>query len=128
MLFNVQGCSKFPVSSALLVNPIGAGRRLVGRRRETGLDELGVGGQAPAHTLKQHAANVDGRSRESNRFANVGNEQMELLLSRQARRSCAPQPLTAELEPRWSPPAGLALSKVASAEGSAMTYARSSSG
>jgi len=50
---------------------------------------------------------------------------MELLLSRQARRSCAPQPLTAELEPRWSPPAGLALSKVASAEGSAMTYARS---
>ena len=86
-----------------------------------------VSAARPAHTLKQHAANVGGRSRESNRFANVGNEQMELLLSRQARRSCAPQPLTAELEPRWSP-AGLALSKVASAEGSAVTYARSSSG
>jgi hypothetical protein len=45
----------------------------------------------------------------ANRFANVGNEQMELLLSRQLGSLSAPQPLTAELEPRWSPPAGLAL-------------------
>ena len=107
-----------------LVNPVRPGRGIVGRRGETGLDELGVGGQAPAHTLKQHATNVGGRSRGSNRFANVGNEQMELLLSRQARLSCAPPAPDCRARAPLVPPAGLALS----AEGSAMTYARSSSG
>jgi hypothetical protein len=51
-----------------LVNPIGAGRRLVGGGREAGFDEARpVGGQALTHTLDQHAANLGGSREESNR-------------------------------------------------------------
>ena len=51
-----------------LVNPVGAGRRLVGGGREAGFDEARpVGGQALTHTLDQHAANLGGRCEESNR-------------------------------------------------------------
>ena len=38
---------------------------MVGRRREAGLDEFGVGGKAPTHTLDQHAVNLGSRSQES---------------------------------------------------------------
>ena len=51
-----------------LVNPVGAGRRLVGGGREAGFDEARpVGGQALTHTLDQHAAYLGGRCEESNR-------------------------------------------------------------
>jgi len=50
-----------------LVNPVGVGRGLVGGGREAGLDEFGVGGEAPTHTLDQHAPNLGGRGAESNR-------------------------------------------------------------
>jgi hypothetical protein len=72
-----------------LVNPIGAGRGLVGRRWEAGFDAARpVSGQALTHTLNQHAANLGGsggRSKGSqclfveldrvaiNREINVGN-------------------------------------------------------
>ena len=53
-----------PIAVVLdLVNPVGAGRGLVGGRRKAGLDEAcPVGGQALAHMLDQHAANLGGRS------------------------------------------------------------------
>ena len=51
-----------------LVNPVGAGRGLVGGRREAGLDEFGIGGKLLTHTLDQHAANLGRRSQESNRM------------------------------------------------------------
>src|SRR3954451_6550235 len=45
-----------------LVNPIGAGRGLVGWRREAGFNEARpLGGQALTHTLDQHAPNLGGR-------------------------------------------------------------------
>jgi hypothetical protein len=57
-----------PVAVVLdLVNPVGAGRGLVGGGRKAGLDEFGVGGEAPTHTLDQHAPNLGGRGAESNR-------------------------------------------------------------
>ena len=57
-----------PVAIVLdFVNPVGAGRRLVGGGRKVGLDEFGVGSKAPTHTLDQHAANLGGRRRESSR-------------------------------------------------------------
>jgi hypothetical protein len=41
------------------VNPVGAGRGLVGRGREAGFDEARpVGGQAHTHTLDQHPVGV----------------------------------------------------------------------
>ena len=50
-----------------LVNPVGAGRRLVGRGGQAGFDEARpVGGQALTHTLDQHAANLGSRSQELN--------------------------------------------------------------
>jgi hypothetical protein len=43
-----------PVAIVLdFVNPVGAGRRLVGGGRKVGLDEFGVGSKAPTHTLDQ---------------------------------------------------------------------------
>jgi hypothetical protein len=52
------------------VNPVRAGRRLVGRGWEAGLDEARpVSGQALTHTLDQHAANLGGRGQEANRNA-----------------------------------------------------------
>ena len=49
-----------------LVNPIGAGRGLVGRRWEAGFDAARpVSGQALTHTLNQHAANLGGGGGES---------------------------------------------------------------
>jgi hypothetical protein len=50
-----------------LVNPVRAGRWFIGGGREAGLDEFGVGGEAPTHTLDQHAPNLGGRGAESNR-------------------------------------------------------------
>ena len=51
-----------------LVNPIGAGRGLVGRRWEAGFDAARpVSGQALTHTLNQHAANLGGGGGESSR-------------------------------------------------------------
>jgi hypothetical protein len=50
-----------------LVNPVGAGRRLVGGGREAGLDEFGIGGKPLTHTLKQHAVNLGSRTWESSR-------------------------------------------------------------
>jgi hypothetical protein len=51
-----------------LVNPVGAGRELVGGGWETGFDEARpVGGQAFTHTLDQHAANSRSRGEESSR-------------------------------------------------------------
>ena len=53
-----------------LVNPIGAGRGLVGRRWEAGFDAARpVSGQALTHTLNQHAANLGGGGGESSRTA-----------------------------------------------------------
>jgi hypothetical protein len=53
-----------------LVNPVGAGRRLVGWGWEAGFDEARpFRGQALTHTLDQHAANLGNRSGESNRNA-----------------------------------------------------------
>ena len=50
------------------VNPIRAGRRLVGWGWEAGFDEdRPVSGQALRHTLDQHAANLGGCGEESNR-------------------------------------------------------------
>jgi hypothetical protein len=37
------------------VNPIGPGRWLIGWGLQAGLDELGLGGKPPTHTLDQHA-------------------------------------------------------------------------
>ena len=58
-----------PVAVVLdLVNPVGAGRGLVGWGWEARLDEARpVGGQALAHTLDQHAANLGSRGEELNR-------------------------------------------------------------
>ena len=51
-----------------LVNPVGAGRRLVGGGWQAWLDEARpVGGKPFTHTLDQHAANLGSRSLESNR-------------------------------------------------------------
>ena len=53
-----------------LVNPVGAGRGLVGGGWEAGFDEaLPVGRKPLTHTLDQHAANLGGRGQESNRNA-----------------------------------------------------------
>ena len=48
-----------------LVNSVRPGRGLVGWRREAGLNELGVCGKPPSHTLDQHAVNLGSRSQES---------------------------------------------------------------
>ena len=63
-----------PVAVVLdLVNPVGAGRGLVGGGGEAGFDEARpVGGQALTHTLDQHAANLADRGSESN-AANLRN-------------------------------------------------------
>jgi hypothetical protein len=54
-----------PVAVVLdLVNPVRAGRGLVGGGRETGLDEFGVGGKPFTHTLDQHVANLVSQSQE----------------------------------------------------------------
>jgi hypothetical protein len=51
-----------------LVNPVGAGRGLVGGGREAGFDEARpVSGEPLTHTLNQHARNLGRRSQESNR-------------------------------------------------------------
>ena len=51
------------------VNPIRAGRRLVGWGWEAGFDEdRPVSGQALTHTPDQHAANLGGCGEESNRM------------------------------------------------------------
>ena len=51
-----------------LVNPVGAGRGLVGGGREAGFDEARpVGGKPLTHTLDQHAPNLGGRGEELNR-------------------------------------------------------------
>ena len=57
-----------PVAVVLdLVNPVGAGRGLVGGGWEAGFDEARpVGGKPRTHTLDQHAANLGGRGAESN--------------------------------------------------------------
>jgi hypothetical protein len=48
-----------------LVNPVGAGRGLVGGRRQAGLNETrAVSGKPRTHTLDQHAANLGGRGIE----------------------------------------------------------------
>ena len=48
-----------------LVNPVGAGRGLVGWGWEAGFDEARpVGGKPLTHTLDQHAANLGSRSQE----------------------------------------------------------------
>ena len=50
-----------------LVNPVGAGRGLVGGGREAGLDEARpFSGKPLTHTLNQHAPNLGGRGEESN--------------------------------------------------------------
>ena len=49
------------------VNPDGTGQGLLGGERETGLDELGLGGKALTHTFNQHTANLGGRGRDSSR-------------------------------------------------------------
>jgi hypothetical protein len=58
----IAPCHK-PVAVVLdLVNPVRAGRGLVGGGRETGPDEFGVGGKPFTHKLDQHAANLVSRS------------------------------------------------------------------
>ena len=50
-----------------LVNPVGAGRGLVGGRWEARFDEARpVRGKPRTHTLDQHAPNLGGRGAESN--------------------------------------------------------------
>jgi hypothetical protein len=44
------------------VNPIGGGLGLVGCGGKARLDEFGLGGQAPTHTLNQHLGNVGAAS------------------------------------------------------------------
>ena len=54
------------------VNPIRAGRRLVGWGWEAGFDEdRPVSGQTLTHTLDQHAANLGSRSQGSNQLKRV---------------------------------------------------------
>ena len=48
-----------------LVNPVGAGRKLLGWGRQAGFNEARpVGGKPLTHTLDQHAANLGGRGQE----------------------------------------------------------------
>ena len=66
-----------------LVNPVGAGRGLVGWGRETGFDEARpVSGEALTRTLDQHATNLGGRGQESNQPAGVAVEPHSAFLRR----------------------------------------------
>jgi hypothetical protein len=82
--------------------PFAVNDRQVLQSEQAGLTKGARGGKAPGSDTRASQPDPE-------RTTNVGNEQMKLLLSRQLGSLSAPQPLTAELEPRWSPPAGLAL-------------------
>ena len=72
-----------------LVNPVGAGRGLVGGGREAGFDELGLSGKPLTHTLNQHAANLGSRSQDSNQLSGNAREQLgEWVVSLPRKRSC----------------------------------------
>ena len=47
-----------------LINPVRAGRGLVGRGREAGFDELGLSGKPLTLTVNQHPANLGSRSQD----------------------------------------------------------------
>jgi hypothetical protein len=78
-----------PVAVVDLVNPVRAGRGLVGGGREAGLDEARpLGGKPRTHTLDQHAVNLGGRGEESNRNAQPSlSESTRAIGSRNLRQS-----------------------------------------
>jgi hypothetical protein len=86
-----------PVAVVLdLVNPVGAGRGLVGWGWQAGLNEAGpVSRQALTHTLNQHAANLGSRSEESNHRGRA-------TPPAQAASSLEPRPFSSSSEKRAS--------------------------